>query len=57
MLLGVGSIAKVARDGEGIASVAKIRRAMKADDISSMGKIFSDNDGKLQSIVKACRLT
>ncbi|CRG92112.1 hypothetical protein PISL3812_09167 [Talaromyces islandicus] len=54
---GMGPIAKVARDGEGIGSVAKIRTAMKSDDIASLGKIFSDNDGKLQGIVKACKLS
>jgi hypothetical protein len=57
MLLGVGSIAKVARDGEGIGSVAKIRKAMSSDDVSTLGKIFSDNDSKLQGIVKACKLS
>jgi hypothetical protein len=57
MLFGVGSIAKVARDGEGIGSVAKIRTAMKSDDITSLGKIFSDNDDKLQTIMKVCKLS
>lgn len=57
MLLGVGSIAKATRDGEGISSVAKIRKEMTADDIASFGKIFSNNDDKLQSIMKVCRLS
>ncbi len=55
MLLGVGAIAKVARDGEGLASIAKLRQAMKADEISSFGSLFKGNDDKLQTIMKACK--
>lgn len=56
MLIGVGSIAKVSRDGEGISSIAKIRKGMKADEISTLGNIFKGNDDKLQSIMKVCNL-
>jgi hypothetical protein len=55
MLLRVGSIAKATRDAPGIGSIAKIRNAMKAEDIASLGKIFKANDDKLQSIMKVCR--
>lgn len=55
MLIGVGSIAKVARNGDGIASVAKIRAGMKAEDITTLGTIFKENNDKLQSILKVCR--
>ncbi|KAI1080982.1 hypothetical protein F5B20DRAFT_579808 [Whalleya microplaca] len=55
MLMGVGAIAKVSRDGKGIASVAQIRKDMKPDDISSLGAIFKDNDDKLQRIMKVCK--
>ncbi len=57
LLLGVGVIAKASRDGEGIAAIAKIRRGMSSDDVSSLGSIFKNNDDKLQSIMKVCRLT
>jgi hypothetical protein len=56
MLLGVGSIAKVSRDREGIASVAKLRKSMKSEEIASLGTIFKNSDDKLQSIIKVCRL-
>lgn len=55
MLLGVGSIAKVSRDASGIGSIAKIRNAMKTEDIASLGKLFEYNDDKLQGIIKVCR--
>ncbi|KAJ6032219.1 glycoside hydrolase [Penicillium herquei] len=54
MLFGVGNIAKVTRDGEGLASVAKLRAAMKESEIESFGTIFTTNDSKLQSILKIC---
>lgn len=55
MLLGVGAIAKVARDGKGIGDVANIRRGMSGDAVASLGKIFKDNDDTLQSIAKVCK--
>lgn len=55
MLFGVGSIAKVARDGKGLSSAAKLRQGMKADEIASFGSIFKGNDDKLQSIIKGCK--
>lgn len=57
MLVGVGAIAKVTRDGEGLSSVAKIRKSMTSDDVSSLGTLFKANDDKLQSILKVCRLS
>lgn len=54
MLFGLGSIAKVDRDGEGIASAAKFRNAMKSSEVSALGDIFKSNDDTLQSIMKAC---
>lgn len=56
MLFGLGSFAKVERDGEGIASLAKIRNAMKSSEISSLGSIFKSNDDTLQSIMKVCNV-
>ncbi|EPS35046.1 putative alpha-1,3-glucanase [Penicillium oxalicum 114-2] len=54
MLFGVGSITKVSRDGQGLASVAKLRREMKPEEIASLGGIFKSNDDKLRSIMKVC---
>ncbi|KAJ5765052.1 glycoside hydrolase [Penicillium odoratum] len=54
MLFGIGSIAKVSRDGKGIASIAKLRASMKDSEIESFGTIFTTNDDKLQSILKIC---
>ncbi|PYH47158.1 uncharacterized protein BP01DRAFT_381001 [Aspergillus saccharolyticus JOP 1030-1] len=55
MLLGVDAIAKVSCDGQGIASVAKLRRAMTSDEVAAMGSIFKANDDKLQAIIKVCK--
>lgn len=57
LLVGIGAIAKVSRHGKGISSVAQIRKGMSADDISALGSIFKNNDDKMQSILKVCRLT
>lgn len=56
LLLGVGAIAKVTRDGTGIAKVAKVRNEMKAADIAGLGSIVKSHDDKLQSILKFCKL-
>lgn len=40
MLFGVGSIIKVARDGKGLASIAKLRQGMKADETASLGSVL-----------------
>ncbi|KAJ9624398.1 Glucan endo-1,3-alpha-glucosidase agn1 [Taxawa tesnikishii (nom. ined.)] len=56
MLIGVGSIAKVARTGKGIGDVAKLRRGMTATDVAGLGSVFKNSDDKLQNIVKVCRL-
>lgn len=55
MLIGVGSIAKVARTGEGIGGVAKLRREMTAADVAGLGSVFKNSDDKLQNIIKVCR--
>ncbi|KAJ5195437.1 uncharacterized protein N7498_008875 [Penicillium cinerascens] len=55
-LIGVGSIAKVARDGPGLDSVARIRQGMKATEISNLGKIFKSNSDTLDTIMKVCRI-
>lgn len=55
MLFGVGAIAKASRDDEGIAAIAKFRRAMKPEEISGFGSIFKGSDDKLQAIMKGCR--
>ncbi|OJJ96909.1 hypothetical protein ASPACDRAFT_1859003 [Aspergillus aculeatus ATCC 16872] len=55
MLLDVRAIAKVSRDGQGIASVAKLRRAMTSDEVAAMGSIFKANDDNLQAIMKVCK--
>ncbi|KAK4545949.1 hypothetical protein LTR36_002513 [Oleoguttula mirabilis] len=56
MLVAVGAIAKASRDGKGIGDIATIRRGMKPDDIAGLGSIFKNNDDKLQSIMKVCKL-
>lgn len=57
MLFGAGDIAKVARDAKGLTKVADWRRSMKANEVSSMGKIFQDGDSKVQAILgKMCKL-
>lgn len=56
MLLGVGAIVKASRDAKGLSDVAKIRRGMSGDAIAGLGKIFKDNDDKLQAIAKVCKL-
>jgi chitinase len=55
MLLGVGAIAKVSRDGKGVGDVANVRRGMSADSVSSLGRIFKSNDDTLQSVLNVCR--
>jgi len=55
MLIGVGSIAKVARTREGIGGVAKLRREMTAADVAGLGSVFKNSDDKLQNIIKVCR--
>ncbi|GAB7357175.1 hypothetical protein MBLNU459_g8166t1 [Dothideomycetes sp. NU459] len=57
MLIGVGSIAKVARTGEGLGDVAKLRRGMTATDVAGLGAIFKNSDDKLQNLVKVCRVS
>ena len=57
MLMGVGAIAKVSRDGKGIASAAKIRKGMTTDAVASLGDVFKSNDDKLQTILKVCRVS
>jgi predicted GNAT family acetyltransferase len=54
MLFGVGNIAKVARDGKGLASIAKARAAMDSSEVASFGSIFTKHDAKLQSVLKIC---
>lgn len=57
MLFGVGAIAKASRDGAGVGAIAKFRRGMKPEEVTALGKIFSEKDGVLQSILgKACRV-
>ncbi|KAK3938836.1 glycoside hydrolase superfamily [Diplogelasinospora grovesii] len=57
MLFGVGSITKATRDGTGIGAIAKLRRGMKPEEVTALGKIFSGKDGVLQSILgKACKM-
>lgn len=55
MLLGVGAIARASRDGTGIGEIAKFRREMSGDAVAGMGRLFKDNDDKLQNILKVCR--
>lgn len=56
MLFGVGTIAKVARDGEGLASVAKLSRGMKTEEVAAFGNLFKEHYDKLQVILKPCKL-
>ncbi|KAH0171368.1 glycoside hydrolase family 6 protein, partial [Aureobasidium melanogenum] len=56
MLIGVGSIAKVERTGQGLGDVARLKRGMTADHIAGLGSVFKNNDDKLQTIVRVCRL-
>lgn len=55
MLIGVGSIARVERTGEGLGDVAKLRRGMTAEMVATLGSVFKNNDDKLQSIIRVCR--
>lgn len=55
MLIGVGSIAKVARTGKDIGNVAKLRRGMTTADVAGLGSVFKNSDDKLQNIIKVCR--
>ncbi|KAJ5323307.1 hypothetical protein N7476_001907 [Penicillium atrosanguineum] len=55
MLFGVGAIAKASRDGEGLVSIARFRRAMKAEEINGFGSTFKGSDDKLQAILKGCK--
>lgn len=57
MLIGVGSIGKVARTGKGIGDVAKLRRGMTTAGVAGLGAVFKNSDDKLQNIVKVCRLS
>lgn len=52
MLLGVGPLAKVARDGKGLSRVAAIRRRMTSDEIGSLGQVFKDQDERLQNLLR-----
>ena len=54
MLIGVGSITKVARTGEGLGDVAKLRRGMTTTDVAGLGSVFKNSDDKLQNIIKVC---
>ena len=55
MVLGVGSIAKVSRDGAGMAKVAKLRREMSPDTVAGLGKVFQKNAADLQPALKFCK--
>lgn len=55
MLLGVGAIAKVSRDGKGLAQVAKVRREMSADTIAGLGSVFAKHNNELNTISKFCK--
>ncbi|GLI79232.1 glucan endo-1,3-alpha-glucosidase agn1 [Penicillium ochrochloron] len=55
-LIGVGSVAKVTRDGPGLDAVARIRQGMKATEISDLGKIFKSNSDTMDTIMKVCRI-
>lgn len=56
-LIGVGSIAKLSRDGKGIGDIAKLRRGMKDDAVKSMGAIFKNQNDKIGSLAKFCKYT
>lgn len=53
--LGVGSITKAVRSGEGLKATAKLRTEMKASEVSGLGALFKSNDDTLQRILKVCR--
>jgi chitinase len=54
-LLGVGAIAKAERSGKGLGDVAKLRRGLTAENVSSFGDVFKRGDDALQSILGVCR--
>jgi hypothetical protein len=56
LVAGVGSVAKISRDGNGFREVANIRRGMSSDTVSSLGKIFKENDNKLAAITRICKM-
>ncbi|KAG8623138.1 hypothetical protein KVT40_008114 [Elsinoe batatas] len=57
MLLGLGAIPKVTRNGPGLSPVANWRKAMDSKTITSMGRMYSDNDRLLQTAAtRICRM-
>ena len=57
MLVGVGAIAKISRDGAGIAKVAKLQREMDPNTVAALGTVFKHNAGELQTSMKFCKWT
>ena len=55
MLVGVGAIAKVSRDGTGLAEVAKVQRGMDAATIGKLGGVFKNGVDELKPIMKVCK--
>ncbi|KAI9645025.1 hypothetical protein NHQ30_007064 [Ciborinia camelliae] len=56
LLFGIGGIAAVSRDAEGLARVAALRREMTADDVAAMGATVEDQAASVQKIIKDCSL-
>lgn len=55
MLIGVGAIAKVARDGKGIGEVAKLQREMSPYAVAGLGGVFSKHTNELKTTMKFCK--
>lgn len=54
LLGGLGKFTKASRDGKGLGEVAAARRGMTDATVNGLGKLFKENDDKLQSVMKVC---
>jgi hypothetical protein len=54
LLFGVGGLAAVARDAEGLAKIASLRRTMSGSEVLSMGSTVDEDAALIQRITKSC---
>lgn len=55
MLIGVGGISKVSRDGQGLSKVGKIARTMTPDTVAKFGSVFKSEAAQLNDALKTCK--
>lgn len=55
LLVGAGTIAKVARDAPGLAKVAKLQRGMDSASVAKLGGVFKNGVDELNPIMKVCK--